>query len=235
MSAPPMKAAAAPSPSSRWPRSTRFIVHTRREIKIYSEWLNMPEDRFIFVPYQSAEIPKLAEEDTENPFMAVMGSAHRDYALLARVLHEIRIPTTIASGKSALEGIDLPDCVDTPFGISKEECLVLTQRARVNVIPLFPKPMVTAAGQVTLVEAMFMGKALVATEYYGVEDYMQHEKTGLLVKPNSYEELRDAILRLWEDKALRDELAHNAREYAVQNFSDDAAARALKAQLERLF
>jgi glycosyltransferase involved in cell wall biosynthesis len=211
-----------------------FVVVTRREIKIYSEWLNIPEDRFIFVPYQSAEIEKLAEEDTDNPFMAAMGSAHRDYALLAKVLHEIQIPTTIASGKAALEGVDLPDCVSTPFGISKEECLVLTQRARVNVLPLFPKPEATAAGMVTLVEAMVMGKAMVATAYYGVEDYIEHEKTGLLVKPHSQGELRDAILRLWEDKDLRDELGQNARDHAIRTFSDDATARALKTQLERL-
>ena len=211
-----------------------FVVHTRREIDIYAKWLDLPRDRFVFVPYQSADIETFAEEDTENPFIAAMGSAHRDYPLFAKVLHELQLPTVIASGKAVLEGIDFPDCVDTPFGISKQECLVLTQRARVNVIPLFPKPDVTAAGQVTLVEAMFMGKVMVATEYYGVEDYIQHEKTGLLVKPNSYEELRDAILRLWEDQALREELAANARQYALDHLSDAAAARSLRAQLEKL-
>ena len=211
-----------------------FVVHTRREIDIYSEWLDLPKDRFVFVPYQSAGIEELATEDTENPFIAAMGSAHRDYKLFAEVLHELQLPTTIASGRAALAGIDLPDCVSTPFGISKRDCLVLTQRARVNVIPLLPKPAVTAAGQVTLVEAMFMGKVMVATEYYGVEDYIEHEKTGLLVKPHSREELRDAILRLWEDQALREELAQNARDYAEKHLSDHAAARMLKAQLDRL-
>ncbi|MEM1340743.1 MAG: glycosyltransferase [Pseudomonadota bacterium] len=212
----------------------RFVVHTRREIKIYAEWLNLPEEKFIFVPYQSAEIEVLAEEDTENPFIAAMGSAHRDYKMLADVLQELQIPTTIASSQAALEGIELPDCVSAPFGISKQECLEITQKARVNVIPLLPKPAVTAAGQVTLVEAMFMGKVMVATEYYGVEDYLQHEKTGLLVKPHDRDGFRDAILRLWEDQGLREELAANAQAYARANFSDAAAAAALDRHLQSL-
>ncbi len=211
-----------------------FVVHTRREIKIYSEWLGMPEEKFVFVPYQSAEIEQTVAEDEENPFISAMGSAHRDYAMLADILHEIQLPTVIASSKKALDGIALPDCVQAPFGISKQECLDLTQKARVNVIPLMPKPAVTAAGQVTLVEAMFMGKVLVATEYYGVEDYLQHEKTGLLVKPHDRDGFRDAILRLWNDKDLRDELSANSQAYARANFSDDAAAIALQTQLNAL-
>ncbi|MEM1361668.1 MAG: glycosyltransferase [Pseudomonadota bacterium] len=212
----------------------RFVVHTRREIKIYSDWLGLPQERFVFVPYQSPEIDQTVPEDEEAPFISAMGSAHRDYRMLARILHDIQLPTTIASSHAALDGIDLPDCVQTPFGISKQECLEITQRARVNVIPLLPKPAVTAAGQVTLVEAMFMGKVLVATEYYGVEDYLQHEKTGLLVKPHDEEGFKAAILRLWNDKDLRVELAENSRRYAREHFSDQAAGRALEQHLKEL-
>lgn len=211
-----------------------FVVHTRREIDIYAEWLGLPREKFVFAPYQSAEIEHLADEETDAPFIAAMGSAHRDYKMLADIIGELQLPTTIASSQAAVAGLDLPDCIDTPFGISKQDCLVLTQRARVNVVPLLPKPAVTAAGQVTLVEAMMMGKAVVATEYYGVEDYMQHEKTALLVKPHDRDGFRDAIVRLWEDQGLREELAANAQAYARENFSDAAAARALDTHLQSL-
>lgn len=210
----------------------RFVVHTRREIDIYSEWLNMPRDRFVFVPYQSADIEVLAEEDEDNPFISAMGSAHRDYAMLVDILRETGLPTTIASSRAALAGMDLPDNVQAPYGISKQECLEITQKARVNVIPLLPKPDVTAAGQVTLVEAMVMGKVMVATEYYGVEDYIEHEKTGLLVKPHDRDGFRDAILRLWNDKDLRDELSANSRAFARTHFSDEATARVLAQHLQ---
>ena len=211
-----------------------FVVHTRREVEIYSRWLNMPKEKFVFIPYQSPEVEKLAEEDTENPFVAAMGSAHRDYKMFAEVIDELQLPTVVASGKAALKGVDIPACMQTPFGISKRECLELTQRARVNVIPLLPKSNVTAAGQVTLVEAMFMGKVLVATEYYGVEDYIEHEKTGLLVKPHDRDGMRDAIKLLWNDGDMRKELARNAQEHARECSSDEAAGRNLRAQLAKL-
>lgn len=211
-----------------------FVVHTRREIEIYAEWLNMPREKFVFIPYQSPEVETLAEEDTENPFIAAMGSAHRDYKMFADVIGELNIPTVVASGKAAFKGVTVPDCMQTPFGITKRDCLELTQRARVNVIPLLPKPSVTAAGQVTLVEAMFMGKVLVATEYYGVEDYIEHGKTGLLVKPHDRDGMRDAIKLLWNDGDMRRELARNAQDYARKISSDQAAGCNLEAQLAKL-
>jgi len=211
-----------------------FVVHTRREVEIYAEWLNLPREKFVFIPYQSPEVEKLAEEDTENPFIAAMGSAHRDYKMFADVIEELKIPTVVASGKAALKGVKIPDCMQTPFGITKRNCLELTQRARVNVIPLLPKPSVTAAGQVTLVEAMFMGKVLVATEYYGVEDYIKHEETGLLVKPHDRDGMRDAIKLLWNDADMRTELARNAQEHARKFSSDEAAGRNLEEQLAKL-
>lgn len=210
------------------------VVHTRREIKIYSDWLDLPESKFVFIPYQSPEIATVAEEETEKPFIAAMGSAHRDYSMFADIIGELNIPTVVASSKAALDGVEIPDCMETPFGITKQDCIRLTQQARINVIPLLPKPAVTAAGQVTLVEAMFMGKVLVATEYYGVEDYIEHEKTGLLVKPHDRDGMRDAILRLWNDADLRQELARNAQEQARAVSSDEAAGQNLRNQLARL-
>jgi glycosyltransferase involved in cell wall biosynthesis len=212
----------------------RFVVHTRREIDIYSEWLGLPKERFQFFPYQAPEIEILYKEETESPFITSLGSAHRDYPLFFEAVKRLDIPTVVATGEKALEGIEVPSQVQTPFKISKAECLKLAQQARLNVIPLLPKEGVTAAGQVTLVEAMYMRRPVIATRYYGAEDYIVHGETGWLVEPNSLESMVEAIDLLWNDAELRQRLANNAFDYAQNNFSDPVAGQNLERVLDEV-
>lgn len=208
-------------------RVDRFIVHTRRERQMYSDWLNLPIERFEFVPYQVPEIPVTYEEETQQPFIAALGSAHRDFPTLFEAVETLKIPTVVASGSRALEGLTIPSQVQTPLGIGKADCLRLAQQARINVVPLIPNEQVTAAGQVTIVEAMRMGRALIATRGNGVEDYIIDGETGLLVDPHSVSDLMRAIETLWNDAALRQRIGTQAMQYAVEHFSDEAVGRVL--------
>lgn len=206
---------------------TRFVVHTRRECELYSRWLGLPKDRFQFIPYQTAEIPIRYGENTTAPFVAAIGSAHRDFATLLTVVEKLKLPTVIASGSRSLAGLEVPSWVQTPFGIGKPDCLKLAQEARVNVIPMRSDPLITAAGQVTIVESMRMGRALIVSRCNGAEDYIIHGETGLLVEPHSEKELADAIELLWNDAALRNRLGQAAQQYAQKHFSDEASGAAL--------
>ncbi|MFM7424610.1 MAG: glycosyltransferase, partial [Elainella sp.] len=205
----------------------RFVVHTRRERYLYSQWLNLPLEKFEFVPYQVPPIPVTYAEETNRPFIAALGSAHRDFGTLFAALDPLKLPAVVASGPRALEGLKIPASVQTPFGVSKADCLRLAQQARINVVPLLPHERVTAAGQVTIVETMRMGRALIATRGTGAEDYIVHGETGLLVNPHSPAALSAAIQQLWDDEALRTRIGQNAMRYAETHFSDEAAGQAL--------
>lgn len=212
----------------------RFVVHTRREVDIYHHWLGIPRERFEFVPYHQSKIPITYEENTTDPFVTALGSAHRDFPLLFQAVEKLNIPTVIASSQRALEGLTVPPNVKTPFGIGRADCLRLAQEARFSIVPLLPKPQVTAAGQITIVEAMLMGRAIIATHCYGAEDYIQHGETGLLVEPQSLEDLMQAIEMLWNDPALCSRLGQAAKRYAEENFSCDAAGAALGRILDKV-
>ncbi|NJL21396.1 MAG: glycosyltransferase family 4 protein [Leptolyngbyaceae cyanobacterium SM1_3_5] len=215
-------------------RIDRFVVHTERERHLYSEWLQLPIDRFEFVPYQVSEIPITHSENTTQPFLVALGSAHRDFATLFGAVDRLNLPTVVASGARSLEGFTIPASVQTPFGITKQDCLQLAQEARINIVPLLPNEAATAAGQVTIVEAMRMKRALIVTRCNGAEDYVQHGKTGLLVEPHSIESLVEAIQLLWNDADLRQRLGDAAGEYAAAHFSDEAAGRSLGRILDKV-
>jgi glycosyltransferase involved in cell wall biosynthesis len=54
---------------------------------------------------------------------------------------------------------------------------------------------------------------------------VDHERTGLLVPPRDEQALAQAIIRLWQDDALRRTLGQNARRKMEQELSAEAVAR----------
>ncbi len=199
----------------------RFVVHTRSEADYYSQWLKIPKARFEFVPLQKAEMPRIYAEEQENPFLFATGSGYRDYGTFFEAVEKLNLPTIVAPGRHAVAGLTIPSQVDLRFEITKPEIYRCNQQARINVIPMSTEG--ATAGTVTIVEAMRMGCAIIATRRSGVEDYIEHGKTGLLVEPYSTSALTEAIDRLWNDAELRNRLGKAAYQFAAEHCSDEAA------------
>ena len=202
-----------------------FIVHSRAEIAACSEWLQLPADRFEFVPLQRGLRSKTFTEDREHPFILSMGTAHRDYKLLFAVLGELGFPAVVVTGPHAVAGLTVPGNVALRSGLSIDECHALVQRARLNVVPVANQT--TASGQVTLVDAMMYGRPTIATACPASVDYVEHGKDGWLVRPGDHDDMKAAIARLWDDEALRERIGETARNTVINRYSDAAIARVL--------
>ena len=63
-------------------------------------------------------------------------------------------------------------------------------------------------------EAGYFGKPVIASRIGGVEDAVHHEENGLLVSPDSPEEISQALTRLCKDKQLREKLGNKGIELA---------------------
>ncbi len=88
---------------------------------------------------------------------------------------------------------------------------------------------VTAAGRrdgipVALMEAMALGKPVVATAISGIPELVVHEHTGLLVDPSDANALADALWRLAGDPALRRRLGAEGRLRVEAEFDIDRSA-----------
>ncbi len=64
-------------------------------------------------------------------------------------------------------------------------------------------------------EAGYFGKPVIASRIGGVEDAVHHEENGLLVNPDSPEEISTALIRLCEDKQLREKLGKKGMELGI--------------------
>lgn len=207
------------------PAVDRFIVHSRSEVTAYSDWLDMPVERFQFVPLQRATRPIEVAEDSDKPFLLSMGSAQRDYRLLFGVLAELGYSAVIVAAPHAVAGLPVPPNVQIRSGLSAEQCFDLVQRARLSVIPVSNQD--TASGQVTLLDAMMFARPVVITACPASVDYVTDRHDAMLVRHGDHDHLKVTIQMLWEDEALRVSMGMAARQTALHKFSDEAIGQVL--------
>lgn len=74
---------------------------------------------------------------------------------------------------------------------------------------------------VAAVEAMAMGKAVVATDVDGFKEVISNEKTGIIVSRHSVEDAEKAILKVALDPTYRTNLGKNGRKRVEENYDWD--------------
>jgi glycosyltransferase involved in cell wall biosynthesis len=84
---------------------------------------------------------------------------------------------------------------------------------------------------IAVVEAMAMGKAVVATTTGGLPEVVAQEETGLLVPPGNAEELAAAVEALLKDRARREQMGVSGKARARERFSLEASV----ANMEQLY
>ncbi|MBI5374036.1 MAG: glycosyltransferase family 4 protein [Candidatus Schekmanbacteria bacterium] len=72
---------------------------------------------------------------------------------------------------------------------------------------------------ITLIEASYMGKPVVATRVSGVPEFIEDSVNGILVKPQNSEALALAIERLIVSSFLREQLGNSAKQSVSEKFS----------------
>ncbi len=80
-------------------------------------------------------------------------------------------------------------------------------------------PSRTEGTPIALLEAMALGKPIVASDVGGIPELVTHQEQALLVKNGSVEALKNALLRIAGDAELASRLGLNARERVFTNFT----------------
>ena len=86
-------------------------------------------------------------------------------------------------------------------------------------IDIFALSSTSEGFSIATIEAMASSKPVVATRCGGPEEIIDHQRNGLLVDVDNPDALAEAIIRLAENRALADELAHNAQHKCQDAFS----------------
>jgi glycosyltransferase involved in cell wall biosynthesis len=199
-----------------WPLQKRFsalICVSRAQAKYAIKHLGIsaPKVHFVYDKVDHHFFQPLKQRDPGDYVLAV-GKERRDYQTLVWALSKTGIKLiVVVSSPWSTSTVQFPASANVtvmsqiPYGELRD----LYAGARLVVIPLLDVDY--AAGANAVLEAMAMGKALIVSRTQGLTDYVHDGETGVHVSPKGVEEMQDAILSLWHDRARRQRLGANAR------------------------
>ena len=186
----------------------RVVVSSTLELDYYRGAFGWPDQKLVFVPVLTN--PELLQRTPveEDDFVVAAGRTFRDYDTLLRAIAGTGIKVLIVGGGGAARQYSGLENVQVVENIPVAELESLMLRSRAVVVPLQDRAI--SVGQSVVLQAMALGKAVVATRTAGTVDYIDHMSDGMLVPPGDERELRDALLLL-ESAELRAKLGTNAR------------------------
>lgn len=77
----------------------------------------------------------------------------------------------------------------------------------------------------SMAEASLMEKPIISTRSGSIDEVIVDGKTGILVEPDNVDELEEAMIKLGQDKELRERMGREARKYISENFSHEVVAK----------
>lgn len=190
--------------------------------------------------YYAARTDLFQPVDQTDGQILSMGVAKRDYETMIRALTELpgyqtEIFLSSRYGDHYCGKIQgAASWIRFPARITDEELRSRYQHARFVVVPLRTTSH-SGAGVTSVFEASASGKAVIATDTGGMNSYIVHGKTGLLVPPGDTAAMRDAIRTLWENPELAREMGKAGREFVEQHYSYDRVEEATSTFLKNLW
>jgi glycosyltransferase involved in cell wall biosynthesis len=174
---------------------------------VYSQaWIDAQpkavRDRAVFTPLPAdGDFGALTPRDDGYVFAG--GGAGRDFATLIEAMRESDLSLRIVTFSPETLGwsSELPDNVKVEWTMPLASFLDRLAGARIVVVPL--RDGASDFGQTTVVQALSLGKPVIATRSPGINDYVHDKREGILVEAGDVAACRAAILWLDADPELR--------------------------------
>jgi len=183
-------------------------------------------DRIVFIPY-GTDTDYFKSQTLEEGHQILMAGmdAGRDYPTLFAATEGLGVKVLVSKANRKILQGKLPSHIEIR-AFTDEELLEQYSKSKIIVLPLNTKGRANdAMGCSTLVEAMAMGRPVIATRTFTMESYITDGKNGLLVSEGSVKELREAIIALLGDDKRRLEFGREARKFIEENCEAESVAR----------
>jgi glycosyltransferase involved in cell wall biosynthesis len=207
---------------------SKLICFTSAEQSFWQERLG--RGRAIFIPYP-VNIDLYAPVSDSGDYIVAVGRVGRDFSTLIEAVRDLRVKTIIIFGvdmKGKAADWDfkrIPQNIKLYYEIPASTSRQIMARSLFVVLPL--RDPLRPVGVVSIVEAMALGKSVVATKTAGTIDYLRDCETGLFVRPRDHTDLIQKISSLLRDRQEIARLGRNARLIAISSFDEKIFVRRL--------
>lgn len=199
--------------------ATAVCCNTREEMERYSKHFSIPLDKFrlLLMAYQDADMRPASDEG----YVFAGGNQGRDWETFMAAVEHIPFPVRCFTSRPIPVRIPPNVIIDA---VSRAEFYDRMAAASCVVVPVRQEAL-RVTGTTTWINAMGMGKVVIATEPYGAPDYMEEGVSGFFVEHGDITGLRERILRVMMDAGLRQRVGAAARSRALAEFSPAAFRR----------
>ncbi len=104
-----------------------------------------------------------------------------------------------------------------------------------GTMSVFVFPSESEGSPIAILEAMAAGKAIVASDIPAIREIVRHGEEAILVGLHDADELKRAMLLLYKDQGLKDELGHKAKARAKLYDIEEVYGRILKVYEELVY
>ncbi len=221
---------------SPWLSSVELFACIRTgDIATLNRRFGIPATKCFFVHFPANCVVADADiEPTagEAPYIYSAGAAHRDWQTLIDALKMLDYRAILSPGFAFKAPDALPERIEILPPQPPEDGRQLLRKAHLAVLSL--KDTDLPSGPLVLLDAMSMGKPVIASRVNGTLDYIIDGETGILVSPNNPGALAKEIQRLMEDPELAIRIGADARKAAVHKFTNKQFIDAIMAKCESL-
>jgi glycosyltransferase involved in cell wall biosynthesis len=196
-------------------RTDLVVVHSRLEAERYARIFARSHAHFVFVPWGTTidARARLTNGATALPgagrLIVSAGKSSRDYPTLIAAIAGTDVKARIICDCFPDEALLAPaPNVTLHRDCHGEDYLRELANAALVVVPL--KTTEISAGQMVMIQAMGLGKAIIVSDIPTIRDYVTEGQDAILVPPGNAPALREAITRLLSDPTERERLGQNA-------------------------
>ncbi len=204
-------------------RSQGILTNSSTELDTIARRFALSPNRLRYVPLNTT-LPGATISTRDDGFILTAGRTLRDYPTLLEAASLLEARLVVVCGKDDLVQSALPKSFTVHREISRARYLELLDACSLVALPLLDTERST--GQVVVLEAMSIGKPVVATDAPGTRDLIVDGTTGRLVPSGNATALAKAINALLSDSDLRQSIATRAHEIVHTQFSVDTHTEA---------
>jgi len=202
---------------------------TRADLEALPAHYGLPRERFAYVPWPLAmEAPPELPPTPSEPLVVSAGRAYCDWPTVFAAARGADWPLTVVCDRKdrrTVRRLNQDVEAEVLSEIPREDFYALLRRATVSVAAM--AEVHTSQGHIRVMDAANHGVPLVVSDTASVADYVEHERTALVVPPGDPAALRAAVDRLLSDPDLRERLRREAfRAAAAWQASDFLATLA---------
>jgi glycosyltransferase involved in cell wall biosynthesis len=206
------------------------VCSSRAESQYYQQVFGWPSEKVLYTPLHTD--PRLLNREISkvDDFVLSAGRTFRDYGTLLAAFRQLEVPLLIVASPWNIDPSDRIPNVQIQYDLPGCELIEIMSRCLAVVVPLEDR--VISVGQSVVLQAMTLGKPIIATRVNGTVDYIEHMKTGILVPPKDIKAIKDAVSLLVGNEELRSRLGRAAQDRVKEMYLPDHYAKAVSDRLQ---